>query len=130
MSDTIEIAKVVEVDYDTALIKVVTALKEEGFGILTEIDVKETFKKKLNADFERYKILGACNPPFAKMALDVDRSVGTLLPCNVYVQELEANKTKVSAIDPLKMFQILPQKELEPIAQEIKERLNRALNSL
>ena len=130
MSDTIEIAKVVEVDYDTALIKVVAALKEEGFGILTEIDVKETFKKKLNADFERYKILGACNPPFAKMALDVDRSVGTLLPCNVYVQELEANKTKVSAIDPLKMFQILPQKELEPIAQEIKERLNRALNSL
>ena len=105
-------------------------MKEEGFGILTEIDVKETFKKKLNADFERYKILGACNPPFAKMALDVDRSVGTLLPCNVYVQELEANKTKVSAIDPLKMFQILPQKELEPIAQEIKERLNRALNSL
>ena len=130
MSDTIEISKIVEVDYDTALTKVVTTLKEEGFGVLTEIDVKETLKKKLNAEFERYKILGACNPPFAKKALDVDRSVGTLLPCNVYVQELEPNKTKISAIDPLKMFQILPIKELEPIAQEIKERLTRAINTV
>ena len=130
MSESIEIAKTVEMDYDTALEKVVAALKVEGFGVLTEIDVKETFKKKLNVDFERYKILGACNPPFAKKALDVDRSVGTLLPCNVYVQELDANKTKVSAIDPLKMFQILPISDLEQIAKEIKDRLSRAINSL
>ena len=130
MSESIEIAKTVEMDYDAALEKVVAALKVEGFGVLTEIDVKETFKKKLNVDFERYKILGACNPPFAKKALDVDRSVGTLLPCNVYVQELDANKTKVSAIDPLKMFQILPISDLEQIAKEIKDRLSRAINSL
>ena len=130
MSESIEIAKTVEMDYDTALEKVVAALKVEGFGVLTEIDVKETLKKKLNVDFERYKILGACNPPFAKKALDVDRSVGTLLPCNVYVQELDANKTKVSAIDPLKMFQILPISDLEQIAKEIKDRLSRAINSL
>ena len=110
--------------------KIIKALKVEGFGILTEIDVKATFKKKLDVDFEKYKILGACNPPFAKKALDVDRSVGNLLPCNVYVQELEANKTKVSAIDPIKMFQILPISDLEPIAKEIKDRITRAINSL
>ena len=120
VTQTIEIAKVVELTYEQALEKTIEALKVEGFGILTEIDVKATFKKKLEVDFEKYKILGACNPPFAKKALDVDRSVGTLLPCNVYVQEVEPNKTKVSAIDPMKMFQILPNKELEPIAKEIK----------
>jgi len=128
--ETIEIAKTVDLDYDTAIEKITAALNAEGFGILTEIDVKETLKKKLNVDFERYKILGACNPPFAKKALDIDRSVGTLLPCNVYVQELGPNSTKVSAIDPLKMFQVLPIKELESVAQEIKERLTRAVNSL
>ena len=128
--ETIEIARIIDVDYETALEKIVAALKVEGFGILTEIDVKETLKKKLNVDFERYKILGACNPPFAKKALDIDRSVGTLLPCNVYVQELGPNSTKISAIDPLKMFQILPIKDLEPVALEIKTRLTRAVNSL
>ena len=130
VTETIEIAKVVDLTYEQALEKIVEALKVEGFGVLTEIDVKATFKKKLDVDFEKYKILGACNPPFAKKALDVDRSVGTLLPCNVYVQEVEPNKTKVSAIDPMKMFQILPNKELEPIAKEIQERLTRAVNSL
>ena len=130
VTQTIEIAKVVELTYEQALEKTIEALKVEGFGILTEIDVKATFKKKLEVDFEKYKILGACNPPFAKKALDVDRSVGTLLPCNVYVQEVEPNKTKVSAIDPMKMFQILPNKELEPIAKEIQERLTRAVNSI
>lgn len=130
VSDSIEIAKIVDLTYEEALEKIIEALKVEGFGILTEIDVKATFKKKLDVDFEKYKILGACNPPFAKKALDADRSVGTLLPCNVYVQEIEPNKTKVSAIDPIKMFQILPQKDLEPIAKEIQKRLTRAVNSL
>ena len=130
MTESIEIFKIINEDYDKAIEKVTATLKTEGFGILTEKDVKQTFKKKINADFEKYKILGACNPPFAKKALDVDRAVGTLLPCNVYVQELELNKTKVSAIDPLKMFEILPKAELEPIAKEIKERLVRAINSL
>ena len=130
MTESIEIFKIIDVDYEKAIEKVTTTLKTEGFGILTEIDVKETLKKKLNAEFERYKILGACNPPFAKKALDIDRAVGTLLPCNVYVQEVGTNKTKVSAIDPMKMFEILPNKELEPVAQEIKTRLTRAINSL
>ncbi len=130
MSESIEIAKTIELSYEKAIEKITTALKVEGFGILTEIDVKETLKKKLNVDFEKYKILGACNPPFAKKALDIDRSVGTLLPCNVYVQEVAENKTKVSAIDPMKMFQILPIKDLENIAQEIQARLTRAINSL
>ena len=130
MNDSIEIFKIIEEDYEKALEKIIANLKVEGFGILTEIDVKETFKKKLDVDFERYKILGACNPPFAKKALDVDRSVGTLLPCNVYVQELGKNKTKISAINPSKMFEIIPSNELEPIANEIKERLTRAINTL
>ena len=128
--ETIEIARIIDVDYETALEKIVAALKVEGFGILTEIDVKETLKKKLNVDFERYKILGACNPPFAKKALDIDRSVGTLLPCNVYVQELGPNSTKISAIDPLKMFQFLPIKDLEPVGLESKTRLTRDVKSL
>ena len=130
MSGTIEIAKVIDVDYDSALEKVIDALKVEGFGVLTEIDVKATMKKKLDVDFERYKILGACNPPFAKKALDIDRSIGTLLPCNVYVQEIEENKTKVSAIDPKIMFQVITNKELESIAVEMRERLVRVINSL
>ena len=130
MTDSIEISKIINVDYEKAIEKVTATLKVEGFGILTEIVVKDTFKKKLNADFERYKILGACNPPFAKKALDIDRAVGTLLPCNVYVQEIGTNKTKVSAIDPMKLIEILPNKELEPVAQEIKTRLTRAINSL
>ena len=131
MTDSIEMFKIIDEDYESALEKVIAALKEEGFGILTEIDVKETFKKKLNIDdFERYKILGACNPPFAKQALDINRAVGVLLPCNVYVQEIEDNKTKVSAIDPLKMFSVMPIAELESIAQEIYERLTRVIASL
>ncbi len=128
--ESIEISKILSVDYDTALEKTVAALKVEGFGVLTEIDVKETMKKKLDVDFERYKILGACNPPYAKKALDIDRSVGTLLPCNVYVQELEDGKTKVSAIDPNVMFQVITNKELETIAIEIREKLVRAIDSL
>jgi len=130
MSKSIEITKIIDIEYDSALDKVIAALKVEGFGILTEIDVKETLKKKLNVDFERYKILGACNPLFAKKALDIDRSIGALLPCNVYVQEVAPDKTKVSAIDPIKMFQILPIKELEPIAEEIQDRLSHVINSL
>lgn len=130
MTDSIEISITLNIDYDKTLEKVIPALKVEGFGVLTEIDVKDTLKKKLNVEFERYKILGACNPPFAKKALDVDRAVGTLLPCNVYVQELGSNKTKVSAINPMKMFEILPNAELEPIAKEITEKLTRAIKSL
>jgi len=128
----LEISKTVEIDYTDALKKIIEALKVEGFGILTEIDVKETFKNKLNADFERYKILGACNPPFAKQALDIDRAMGTLLPCNVYVRSLGSNKTIVSAVNPETMFSVIKtnRDKLDPIVKEIKERLTRAIQSI
>jgi uncharacterized protein (DUF302 family) len=106
-------------------------LKKEGFGVLTEIDVKKTFKDKLDVEFERYAILGACNPPFAKKSLDLEREIGLLLPCNVIVQELEGGKkTKVAAIDPEIMFKIIDNAEMEQIALEVKSKLQRVITSL
>lgn len=126
-----EISVILNEDYDTVVTKTVKALKEEGFGVLTEINVKKTFKEKLDVEFERYVILGACNPPFAKKALDFEREIGLLLPCNVIVQELQENKTtKVAAIDPEKMFTIIGNPEVEPIAKEVKTKLQRVIGSL
>ncbi|UCG00307.1 MAG: DUF302 domain-containing protein [Candidatus Heimdallarchaeota archaeon] len=125
-----EISIVLNEEYDIAVSKTVNALKEEGFGVLTEIDVKKTLKTKLNVDFERYVILGACNPPFAKRALDIEREIGLLLPCNIVVQELEERKTKVAAIDPEKMFMIIGNPELELVAKEVSTKLQRVINSL
>ncbi|MHA2203432.1 MAG: DUF302 domain-containing protein, partial [Candidatus Hodarchaeales archaeon] len=117
-------------EYDVAVEKTVQALKEEGFGVLTEIDVKQTLKKKLDVDFERYVILGACNPPFAKKTLDFEREIGLLLPCNLIVQELEEGKTKVAAIDPEKMFKMIGNPQIELVAKEVKTKLQRVINSL
>ncbi len=126
-----EISTILTEDYDIAVDKTKEALKKEGFGVLTEIDVKKTFKEKLNESFERYIILGACNPLFAKKALDLEREIGLLLPCNVIVQELEeGKKTKVAAIDPEKMFNIINKTQLAPIAAEIKKKLQNVINSL
>ena len=126
-----EISVILNEDYDTVVTKTIKALKEEGFGVLTEINVKKTFKEKLDVEFERYVILGACNPPFAKKALDFEREIGLLLPCNVIVQELQENKTtKVAAIDPEKMFTIIGNPEVEPIAKEVKTKLQRVIGSL
>ena len=94
-------SKILQISFDVAVAKTVEELKKEGFGILTEIDVKETLKKKLNVDFRKYKILGACNPPFAYQALQSEDKVGLMLPCNVIVQETPDGKTEVSAIDPI-----------------------------
>jgi uncharacterized protein (DUF302 family) len=125
-----EISTVINEEYDTAVSKTVNALKEEGFGVLTEIDVRKTLKTKLNVDFERYVILGACNPPFANKALAIEREIGLLLPCNVIVQELGDGKTKVAAIDPEKMFKIIENPQLELVAKEVKLKLQRTINSL
>ncbi len=94
-------SKTVNEDFDTAIARVTEELKKEGFGVLTEIDVKETFKKKLNVDFKKYRILGACNPHFAHEALKAEDKIGAMLPCNVIVQEHENKKVEVSAIDPV-----------------------------
>ena len=124
------INKIISTDFDTAVQKVTEQLKTEGFGVLTEIDVKETLKKKINVDFRKYKILGACNPPNAHKALSNEPYIGLMLPCNVVVQETEDGKIDVSAIDPQASMQAANNPELENIAGEIKERLERVINSL
>jgi uncharacterized protein (DUF302 family) len=116
--------------YEEALEKVVAALKAEGFGVLTEIDVKDTLKKKLDVDFRKYKILGACNPPLAYRALSAAPDVGLLLPCNVTVAQNENGTTLVSLIDPLMMAVVLPSPELQKVAGEARAKLERVAQSL
>ncbi|MBZ0281586.1 MAG: DUF302 domain-containing protein [Anaerolineae bacterium] len=117
-------------DYETALKRVTEALKAEGFGVLTEIDVKDTLKKKLDVDFRPYKILGACNPPLAHRALTAAPEVGLLLPCNVTVAQMEDGRIQVAIVDPLAMMSVVPNPTLQPIAQEAGERLNRVIAAL
>lgn len=115
--------------YESAIEKVTEALKAEGFGVLTNIDVKETMKMKLDIDFRRYAILGACNPPLAHRALSARPEVGLLLPCNVIVYE-EEKGTAVSIVDPLAMFRFADAPELEPVATEARQRLQRVADTL
>ena len=115
--------------FEEAIEKVTEALKSEGFGILTEIDVKETLKKKLNVDFRPYRILGACNPPFAYQALQVEDKVGIILPCNVIVQEKE-NGVEIATVDPVASMQAIDNPKLGEIAGEIRQRLQRVIDSL
>jgi uncharacterized protein (DUF302 family) len=109
---------------------VTDALKTEGFGVLTRIDVKETPKKKLDVDFRPYVILGACNPPLAKRALDAEPQIGLLLPCNVVVQEDEHGEVVVSIADPKAMFTVVDNPAVAPIAGEVEVRLRRVLERL
>lgn len=119
-------SKTVNLPFEVAVEKVTEELKKEGFGILTEIDVKETMKKKLNVDFNNYKILGACNPPIAHKALQIEEKLGLLLPCNVIVYE-KGNDCIVSVFNPMIMTQIIQNKELVKIAEEVKQKLIIAL---
>ena len=122
-------SKTVNLSYDQAVEKVTDELKKEGFGVLTTIDVKETLKKKLNVDFKRYIILGACNPPFAHQALQVEEEIGLLLPCNVIVYE-KGNKTVVSAFDPMMMLKIIDNPGVRTIAAEVQSRLKRVIERI
>ena len=121
-------SKTVSASFDKVVAKVTAELKVEGFGILTEIDVQETLKKKLNVDFRRYKILGACNPPFAYKALTAEDKIGTMLPCNVIVQEISDGKVEVTAIDPLASMQAVENPALQGIASEISSRLKTVID--
>jgi len=116
-------------EYEAALEKVTEALKAEGFGVLTTIDVKETMKKKLDADFRKYTILGACNPPLAHNALTARPDVGLLLPCNVIVYE-EGEATVVNIIDPLSMTNFIQDPALESVAEEARRRLKRVSEAI
>ena len=117
-------------NFDEALTRVTAALKAEGFGVLTEIDVKETLKKKLDVDFRPYKILGACNPPLAYRALSAVPEAGLLLPCNVTVSYVEDNVTEVGIVDPLSMLGLIRHPDLEPVAEEARARLDRVAAAL
>ena len=112
-------------NFDEALTRVTAALKAEGFGVLTEIDVKDTLKKKLDVDFRPYKILGACNPPLAYRALSAAPEAGLLLPCNVTVSFVEDNVTDVAIVDPLSMLGLVQHPDLESVAEEARARLDR-----
>ena len=118
------------VGFDEALEKVTTALKREGFGVLTAIDVKETLKDKLGVDFRRYVILGACNPHLAHRALAADPQIGLLLPCNVVVQETPDGEALVSILDPRAMSTLSGNAAIAPVAEEADQRLRRAIASL
>ncbi len=118
-----------DTDFDKAVEKVTASLKEQGFGILTEIDVKATLKEKIDQDFRPYKILGACNPPYAYQALSAEDKIGTMLPCNVIVQQTEAG-IEVAAIDPVASMQAVENKDLQAIANEIQGRLKKSIDKL
>ena len=115
--------------YDEVLAKLPDLLKTEGFGILTQIDVKETLKQKLGVDFRRYKILGACNPPLAHKALSAETEIGVMLPCNVIVYEDDRGKAVVTAIDPMQTV-AAASTTLAPIAREVQQRLSRVLEKV
>ena len=123
-------AKTLSTSFETAERRAREELKKEGFGVLTEIDVKETLKKKLNVEFKRYKILGACNPPFAHQALQAEDKIGLMLPCNVIVQELAEGKVEVAAIDPVASMMAIKNKALAGVAQQVQAKLKKVIAKL
>ena len=116
--------------FEEAVAKVTGELKKEGFGIITEIDVKETLRKKLDIDFRSYTILGACNPSFAYQALLAEDKIGTMLPCNVIVQELTPGEVEVAAIDPLASMQAVDNPKLAEVGEQVREKLKAVIDSL
>lgn len=123
-------SKTVDQSPEEAEPRVREALEEEGFGVLTEIDVTATLKKKLDVEFRPYKILGACNPPAAHKALQAEDKIGTMLPCNVILQETDDGRTEVAAVDPVASMQAVESEELRPVAEEIRERLRTVIDRL
>lgn len=124
------INKTVSGDFDAVVEAITQNLSKEGFGILTQIDMQQTFKVKLQKDFRKYKILGACNPPFAFEALEHEDKIGTMLPCNVVIQEWAENEIEVSAVDPMVTLHVAENIGLDTIAHEVKEKLTRAIEAL
>ncbi|MEQ8419250.1 MAG: DUF302 domain-containing protein [Arenibacter algicola] len=119
-----------EGDFDLIIEKVTEELKKEGFGIMTDIDIKETLKKKLDVDFKNYRILGACNPPYAHKALEAEDKIGTMLPCNVIVEEISKGVVEVAAVNPMASMQAVDNKQLMEIADEITAKLENVIEKL
>lgn len=124
------ISKKISTDFESAIEQVTEALKKEGFGVLTQIDIQEKLKEKLDVDFRKYRILGACNPSSAYKALQHEDKIGVMLPCNIIVQELGKNVIEVAAIDPVASMMAVENPKLSGIAGEIKEKLERVIASL
>ncbi len=123
-------SKKLQVSFDEAIDRVMAALQAEGFGVLTEIDVKETLKKKLDVDFRKYRILGACNPTLAYQALQAEDKIGTMLPCNVLVQETDDGQIEVSAIDPVASMQAIDNPALGEVAETVRKKLRDIVDAL
>jgi len=123
-------AKALDTTFDEAIEKVTAILKEKGFGILTEIDVKATLKAKIDVDFRPYTILGACNPPFAHKALQAENKIGTMLPCNVVVQQTDSGRVEVAAVDPAASMQAVENRDLEAIAGDVRAMLKAVIDEL
>lgn len=121
------LSRTVDLSYEEADQRVRAALQEEGFGVLTEIDVKDTLKEKLGVEFPKYEILGACNPPLAHQALQAEVDIGLLLPCNVVVRELDDGRTMVEAIDPIQQLSVADNPALPELAREVRGRIDRVL---
>jgi uncharacterized protein (DUF302 family) len=123
-------SKTLDLSFEDAIEKTTQALKEKGFGVLTEIDIKATLKKKLDVDFKKYRILGACNPPLAHKALSTEDHIGLMLPCNVIVQQHEDGEVEVSAVDPIASMQAVENNELGEIAEEVRNLLKKVIDNL
>ena len=123
-------SKEIDLSFEDAITRVTEELKKEGFGVLTEIDVKATLKKKLDADFRNYRILGACNPPFAHQALLAEPQIGLMLPCNIVVQDGEDGKILVSAIDPIASMQAVDNPSLGKVAEQVRAKLQTVIENL
>ncbi len=123
-------SKIIDSGFDEAVAKVTEALKKEGFGVLSDIDVKATLKKKLGEDFRNYRILGACNPPFAYKALTLEDKIGTMLPCNIIVQERSPGKVEVSAVDPLASMKAIENPGLAEVASQVRALLKKVIEGL
>jgi len=121
--------KTVNYSFEDAVEQVTEELKKEGFGVLTEIDVADTMKKKLDVDFRKYKILGACNPSFAYKALQAEDKIGAMLPCNVVVQYVSDTQTEIAAVDPVASMQAIQNEQVSEIAEEIRSRLEKVIQS-
>ena len=123
-------SKILYMSFDDAVARVTTELNKKGFGVLTEIDVREALKKKLDVNFKKYKILGACNPFFAYKALQMEDKIGTMLPCNVIVQEISEGVVEVAAIDPIASMQVVDNTELRSVAEQVQDLLQKMIEAL
>ncbi len=124
------LSTILHTSFDDAIIRVTEELQKEGFGVLTDIDIKSTLQKKLNVEFRKYRILGACNPQYAYKALETDDKIGTMLPCNVVVQDLPGVGVEVAAVDPVASLQAVRNPALEGIAVQVREKLKNVINKL